>query len=74
MQEGPSLRVVPVVHRRGPRATRTTLTSDAAARAGGTCAPTGGTTRARGFCRISDGKIIEEWMAWEVQPVKGGTV
>ena len=26
------------------------------------------------ICRVSAGKIIEEWMAWEAQPVKKGSV
>src|SRR5882724_11932157 len=45
---GTPLRVVPVVHRRDPRAPRSALTSDGAARAGGPCAPTGGTPRGWG--------------------------
>lgn len=34
-EKGPPVRVVPVVHRRAPRATRSALTSDEAARVGG---------------------------------------
>jgi hypothetical protein len=37
----PGVRFIPVVHRRDPRATRSALTSDEAARVGGSCAPTG---------------------------------
>src|SRR5690606_15690886 len=40
-QSGPLLRVIPVVHRMDPRVTRRTLTSDRAARVGGSCEPTG---------------------------------
>jgi hypothetical protein len=49
----PVRRVIPVVHRRDPRATRSALTSDGAARVGGACAPTGvtrgGGVRGGGF-------------------------
>ena len=45
MQKGPPHRprdrLVPVANRRDPRATRRALTSDGAARVGGTCLPTG---------------------------------
>ena len=37
----PGDRLVPVANRRDPRATRSALTSDGAARVGGTCLPTG---------------------------------
>jgi hypothetical protein len=43
-------RLVPVANRRAPRATRSALTSDGAARVGGACLPTGasrGGTQAR---------------------------
>jgi len=45
----PGVRVIPVVHRRDPRATRSALTSDEAARVGGSCAPTGVTRGGGGF-------------------------
>jgi hypothetical protein len=35
------VRLVPVANRRAPRASRSALTSDGAARAGGACLPTG---------------------------------
>ena len=35
------VRLVPVANRRGPRATRSALTSDGASRVGGACLPTG---------------------------------
>ena len=41
VQKGPLLRVVPVVHRWDPRVTRRAVTSDGAARVGGSCGPTG---------------------------------
>jgi hypothetical protein len=48
--DGPRDRLVPVANRRAPRASRSALTSDGAARAGGACLPTGasrGGTQAR---------------------------
>ena len=45
------VRLVPVANRRAPRASRSALTSDGAARAGGACLPTGaaGVPLNRGF-------------------------
>lgn len=42
-QKGPLFRAVPVVHKKGPRVTRSAVTSDGAARVGGLCGPTGAT-------------------------------
>jgi hypothetical protein len=41
----PAERVVPEVHRRVPRAARSALTSDEAARVGGACGPSGASPR-----------------------------
>ena len=41
----PAERIVPEVHRRAPRASRSALTSDGAARVGGACGPSGGEPR-----------------------------
>ena len=73
-------RVVPVANRRDPRAPRSALTSDAAARAGGACLPTGATREwswlipAEAPRRLDGLEFVEIEVVDRLQRLGGGAV